>query len=153
MKLLFIRHSLAVDREEFIGHDFDRPLTEKGKKRARKFFRVIKKIYPHIDIIITSKAKRALQTAEILKEFYDCEFEITSKLYPGANINDLKEVLEEKVGIIAIVGHEPDLSEMIKSIMHAPNLKIKLQKPSLVEIEENVIKGLFQYKHFRELNE
>ena len=154
MKLLFIRHSLAVEREEWRGHDLDRPLAEKGKKRARKFFKVIKKIYPEIDIIITSKAKRALQTAEILKEFYlDADFEITSKLYPGANFNDLKEVLEGREGIIAIVGHEPDLSEMIKTIMHAPNLKLKLQKPSIVEIEDKIMRGLFQYKHFRDLNE
>ena len=152
MKLFFIRHSLAVDRDEFKGHDFDRPLTEKGIKRAKKFFKEIKKIYPKIDYIITSTAKRAFQTAEILKSYYpDAKFIKSPKLLPGANIDDLKSEINDKSGSIAIVGHEPDLSGMIKDIMYAPNLKVKLSKPSLVEMEDGVLKGLFSYKHFKGL--
>jgi len=152
MKLLFIRHSLAVDRDEFEGHDFDRPLSEKGIKRAKKFFKEIKKIYPHIDYIITSTAKRAFKTSEILKDFYPhAKFIKTNKLLPGANINDLKSEINGKSGVIAVVGHEPDISEMIKDMMYAPNLKIKLSKPSLVEMEDGVLKGLFSYKHFKGL--
>ena len=151
MKLLFIRHSLAMDREVFVGNDLERPLVEKGIKRAKIFFKHIKKIYPKIDYIITSKAKRAKDTALILKEYYkDAIYEETTLLYPGANINDLKEVLKNKDGIIAIVGHEPDLSEFIKELMFAPNLKIKLKKPSLVELEDKVLKALIQYKHLKD---
>lgn len=151
MKLLFIRHSLAMDKEVFVGNDLERPLVEKGIKRAKTFFKHIKKIYPEIDYIITSKAKRAKDTALILKEYYkDAIYEETTLLYPGANINDLKEVLKNKDGIIAIVGHEPDLSEFIKELMFAPNLKIKLKKPSLVELEDKVLKALIQYKHLKD---
>jgi len=151
MKLLFIRHSLAMDREVFVGNDLERPLVEKGIKRAKTFFKHIKKIYPKIDYIITSKAKRAKDTALILKEFYkDAIYEETTLLYPGANINDLKKVLKNKDGIVAIVGHEPDLSEFIKELMFAPNLKIKLKKPSLVELEDKVLKALIQYKHLKD---
>lgn len=151
MKLLFIRHSLAMDKEVFVGNDLERPLVEKGIKRAKTFFKHIKKIYPKIDYIITSKAKRAKDTALILKEFYkDAIYEETTLLYPGANINDLKKVLKNKDGIIAVVGHEPDLSEFIKELMFAPNLKIKLKKPSLVELEDKVLKALIQYKHLKD---
>ena len=151
MRLLFIRHSLAMDREVFVGNDLQRPLVEKGIKRAKTFFKHIKKIYPQIDYIITSKAKRAKDTALILKEFYkDAIYEETTLLYPGANINDLKEVLKNKDGIIAIVGHEPDLSEFIKELILTPNLKIKLKKPSLVELEDKVLKALIQYKHLKD---
>ena len=150
MKYLFIRHSLAMERDEFTGHDFDRPLIEKGKKRARKFFRLIKEIYPEIDFIISSTAIRALQTAEILKEFYPkAEFLKTPKLLPGAGINEFKEVTKDKEGIVAIIGHQPDLEEIIKGIMYAPNLKIKLSKPSLAEVEDNILKALFSYKHLK----
>ena len=151
MKLLFIRHSLAMNREEWSGHDFDRPLIEKGIKRAKKFFKHIKKIYPEIDFIITSKAKRAKDTAEILKSFYShTKFEETSLLYPGAGINELKQTLQGKEGVVAIVGHEPDLSNFVKELMYAPNLKLKLRKPSLIEIEDGVMKALFQYRHFKD---
>ena len=149
MKLLFIRHSLAVDREEFEGHDFDRPLTQKGIKRAKRLFRAIKNIY-EIEYIITSTAKRALESAEILKEFYpDAVFIKSSKLLPGANIHDLKEVLDDIQGTVAIVGHEPDLSQMIRDIMHSPNLKIKLAKPSVAEMDDNILKALLSHKHFK----
>jgi len=37
--------------------------------------------------------------------------------------------------------------------MYAPNLKIKLQKPSLVEIEDMVLKSLLQYKHLKAIDE
>jgi phosphohistidine phosphatase len=147
MKLLFIRHSLAVERDEFEGHDFDRPLSEKGVKRAKKFFKHIKEIYPQINYILTSKALRAKQTAKILNSFYHTEYEEHSLLYPGATITDLKEVLKGKEGIVAIVGHEPDLSGFLKELMYAPNLKIKFKKPSLAEFEEE-LKSLIHYKHF-----
>ena len=151
MTLLFIRHSLAMERDEWTGHDFERPLTEKGVKRAKKFFKHIKKIYPEIDFIITSKAKRAKQTAEALKIFYpDSKYEQTPLLYPGAGINELKQTLQGKEGVVAIVGHEPDLSNFVKELMYAPNLKLKLRKPSLIEMEDGVMKALFQYRHFKD---
>ena len=154
MKILFIRHSLAVDRDEFTGHDFDRPLTHRGVKRAFRFFKIIKFIYPKIDYIITSKALRAKQTAEVLKKFYkNARYEESSLLLPGSGINELKKALEGKSGVVAVVGHEPDLSNMIKEIMHAPNLKLKLSKPSLAEVEEGVLKGLFQYKQIKAIYE
>jgi len=150
MKLLFIRHSLAIEREEYLGHDFDRPLSEKGIKRAKKFFKEIKKIYPHIDFIITSTAKRALQSAEILDSYYPkAKIVKTSKLLPGAGINEFNEIISEKEGVIAIVGHQPDIEEIIKSLMYAPNLKIRLSKPSLVELEDNILKALLSYKHLK----
>jgi len=151
MTLLFIRHSLAMEREEWTGHDFERPLTEKGIKRAKKFFKHIKKIYPEIDFIITSKAKRAKETAQILKHFYpDVTYEETALLYPGADMVDLKQVINDKTGVVAIVGHEPDLSNFVKGLMYAPNLKLKLRKPSLIEIEDGVMKALFEYRHFKD---
>jgi phosphohistidine phosphatase len=151
MKLLIIRHSLAIDISEWICHDLERPLVEKGIKRAKKFFKYISKIYPEIDFIITSKALRAKQTAEILKSYYpNAVFEETTLLYPGAGINELKQVLQNKEGVVAIIGHEPDLSNFIRDMMYAPNLKLKLRKPSLVEVEDGVLKALFQYKHFKD---
>jgi phosphohistidine phosphatase len=153
MKLLFIRHSLAMEREEFNGHDFERPLVEKGIKRAKKFFKHIEKIYPEIDYIITSKALRAKQTAEILKSYYpNAFFEETALLYPGAGMVELKQVLQNKDGVVAIVGHEPDLGNFVRELMYAPNLKLKLRKPSLAEIEDGVLKALFQYRHFKDEN-
>ena len=155
MKILFIRHSLAVERDEFLGHDFDRPLTDKGKKRAKRFFEKTSLIYPKIDVIYTSTAKRALETAEILKFFYpEAKFVTSNLLLPGATIHELKKLLNgTEAEVVAVVGHEPDLSSFVKELVYAPNLKIKLQKPSLVEIEDMVLKSLLQYKHLKAIDE
>jgi phosphohistidine phosphatase len=152
-KFLFIRHSLAVETYDFKGHDFDRPLTEKGKIRAKEFFRIIKNIYPTINYIITSKATRAKETAEILKNYYfNAKFIETELLYPGAGFKDFEEVIKDKEGIIAIVGHQPDISEFISKLTDS-NCHLKLSKPSLAEVEDNRLRGLFSYKHFRNFNE
>jgi phosphohistidine phosphatase SixA len=36
MDCVFVRHGIAVAREEWEGKDVDRPLTEKGKRRVRE---------------------------------------------------------------------------------------------------------------------
>jgi phosphohistidine phosphatase len=154
MTILLIRHSLAVEREEWRGNDLQRPLTRRGVKRAYRFFDVLSKIYPKIDYIIVSKAQRTKQTGEILKKFYpDCVFEQTGLLYPGAVKADFEEALKDKNGIVAVVGHEPDLSNYLKDIMHSPNLNVKFSKPSVAVLEEGVLKGLFQYKQFKAIYE
>jgi phosphohistidine phosphatase len=150
-KFLFIRHSLAIEPYEFKGHDFDRPLTEKGKIRAKEFFKAIKEIFPVINYIISSEAKRSKKTAEILKEFYEnAEFISTEELYPGATFENFKNVIKNKQGIIAIVGHQPDLTHFISKLTNS-DCNIKLSKPSLAEVEDNRLKGLFSYKHFKDI--
>ena len=153
MKLLLIRHSLALDISEFRGHDFDRPLSHRGVKRAFRFFKVLKHVYPSVDYIVTSPAVRAKQTAEVMKKFYDAKLIEEPKLYPGATPEDFEEVLKKYEGTVAVVGHEPDLSSFIKYICLSPNLNIKLSKPSLVEIEGDVLKALFQYKQIKAIYE
>ncbi len=148
--ILLIRHSLA---EDFASSDFERRLTRRGVKRAFRFFEVISKMYPEIDYIISSEALRAKQTAEVMKKFYEnARFITTPKLYQ-ASIEDFKEVLKDINGKIAIVGHEPDLSEFAKFLLVSPNLHIKLSKPSLMEIDEDVLKNLYQYKQIKAVYE
>ncbi len=148
MKLLLIRHSLASDIVK--TSDFERELTQRGVKRALRFFRVMKEIYPRVDLIITSAALRAKQTAEVMNRFYKTKMIEMNELYQ-ADIEDFKKVLEGKEGVVAIVGHEPDLSTFAGYLTGVKN--IKLSKPSLVEIEDDVLKGVFQYKQIKAIYE
>lgn len=148
MKLLLIRHSLA---EDIAPSDFERKLTNRGAKRAFRFFKMVKIIYPQIDYIISSDALRAKQTAEILKRFYKNAKFITSPSLYQADIKDFEEVLSRVKGVVAIVGHEPDLSDFVK--YKCGNVRIKLSKPSLVEIEDDVLKSLIQYKQAKMIYE
>ena len=114
MKLLVIRHAIAQDREDFDGTNDDlRPLTEKGIKEFEKVAKFYKKIFK-IEKIYSSPLLRAAQTAEILNERYKVDIQILKELRPEVSPELLfKKLNSEKIEGIAIVGHEPLLSEFI----------------------------------------
>ena len=121
MKLYFIRHAIAMERAEWSDDDLLRPLTDKGRKRARQAFEGLSRIADEPDIIFTSRATRAVQTAEILnKAFPGARLEQTELLNPGAGLEDLRLLLHQndmESRIAALVGHEPDFSEMISGLL------------------------------------
>lgn len=147
MKLLFIRHSIALEREDWDRDDLLRPLSKKGVKNANEFFSDIAKIY-NIDTIVTSQAKRALETAKILHKYYPkIELIEDDKLNPSSNfenfikVKDKIEAKFDKIEVIAFVGHEPDFSEIISKLISSSMVDLKLKKPSIVEIEFNENRG------------
>lgn len=140
MKILFIRHSIAENREFFEGDDLERELTKKGKKVANKFFEKISQIY-QIDIIISSKAKRAIETAEILENYSKSKYIEKKELNPDGKFEDFIRVINDikikfdDIEVVAVVGHEPNLSEFISKLISNSIINVKLKKPSCVEIE------------------
>lgn len=63
MEFLLLRHAKAADQEPGKG-DFDRPLTSKGEAQADRIGRLLAKRDLHPDLIVSSPAARALQTAQ-----------------------------------------------------------------------------------------
>jgi len=109
MKNLFIiRHGKATHE---LMPDIKRHLKEKGIKRTRKHANVLqeKNILP--DLIVSSPAVRAFQTAKILKEVLNYPDEVTIDqyfyFYPLEDvINQIKKFPDDKQNIF-IVGHNP----------------------------------------------
>ncbi|MCB1326927.1 MAG: histidine phosphatase family protein [Spirochaetales bacterium] len=152
MKLLFVRHAIALDREMHEGDDLTRPLTARGRKRARKAFRGLARLFDNIDLIVSSEATRARETADILgKVFPKATRETEALLNPGAGYADLSALLSTMGShgkTIALVGHEPDFSEMISGLvqggtrtpdMSFQDLHLAVKKSGLVEV--NLFKG------------
>ncbi|NPA04136.1 MAG: phosphohistidine phosphatase [Epsilonproteobacteria bacterium] len=136
MRLLFIRHAKAIEREKWEEDDLLRPLTQKGEEKAREFFSKLPKMYD-IDVIISSKATRSIQTANILKEFYpNVKYFETSKINPGAKVIDFEELIDKFFGYdtVAFIGHEPDFSLAISSLIGCFQMGIKIRKAGLVEL-------------------
>jgi probable phosphoglycerate mutase len=74
-KIYLARHGQTVwNLEKRYQGSGDSPLTELGKEQAQKLAEYLKAI--HLDVIISSPAGRALQTAEILKADRDVDFAI-----------------------------------------------------------------------------
>ncbi len=136
MRVLFIRHAKALSRSEWREDDLLRPLSEEGREKADRFFQKLPKIYP-IECIITSKATRALQTAQILKEHYpSAKYHETDRLNPGADSEAFETVIKQfhSYSDIAIIGHEPDLSMAIGALIGCEYPDIKLKKASVAEL-------------------
>jgi len=141
MKLLFVRHAKAMERELFMGaDDLLRPLTEEGRKKAGNGFRALGRFYQKPLCIVTSMAVRAVETAELLNEAFGGKVEViqTPLLNPGATVEELKEVIIPKYdenGCVAIVGHEPDFSLIISHLISKDDVAIAVKKASIIEVD------------------
>jgi phosphohistidine phosphatase len=115
MRLLFIRHAIAGDRDEWVKSgrpDSERPLTDRGRERMRRSARGLTRILPQPDMIATSPYLRAAETAAIVSSAFDGPppVELTA-LVPGTEFADLVTWLraQKVTGTVALVGHEPHL--------------------------------------------
>lgn len=121
MKTLIIcRHAKADYPEN--TRDFDRPLKEKGEQDAKKQGMLLAEHGFLPDLIVSSSAKRALQTAQIVaKEIgYDKKIVENDTIYyegVGALIT-LIQSLPNEVESVMIFGHNPTLSDTVRYLLN-----------------------------------
>lgn len=114
MQVLIIRHGRAEDRAAD-GRDASRRLTDDGRARMREVARGLKTQIGSIDIVATSPLPRARETAVILADvFGSTDPENLDVLAPGVDAKALLRWLSEQraTATVALVGHEPDLSQL-----------------------------------------
>ena len=123
MKLLVIRHAIAMDQEEFADTgepDDRRPITNYGAKRMRKNAKGLRTLVEKIDRFATSPFTRAIETAEIISEVYSMDqAELCAALVPGIALEEFEEWARDPddTDVLAIVGHEPHLSTLVTWLM------------------------------------
>ncbi len=66
MKVYFLRHGVAADRDEWKGADADRPLTPEGRDWIEREAEAIDKLRIRLPTIVTSPLLRAKEIAEIV---------------------------------------------------------------------------------------
>ena len=112
MRLFFMRHAQAVEREEWKGEENDRPLAAEGVKDTEREARRLAEIGLHIGVILSSPFARAMRTAEIVGAALKPPMKPIpeERLAPGFDGDDLDEIIEERSDFesILMVGHEPD---------------------------------------------
>jgi phosphohistidine phosphatase len=90
-----------------------------------------------VDHIISSPLQRALQTAEIVAEELRLtdQVEVDDRLSPGFDRADLAEIIEAhpEADSIMLVGHEPDFSSTIESLIGGGSVVCK--KGSLARVD------------------
>jgi len=120
MKLFIVRHADAIERTAEVP-DEQRYLTSEGRTFFRKTARTMLKKGVEPSLILTSPLVRAVQTADILAESlsYIGLVVVTDELSPGFDVGALQRLLEkfQQVDELVIVGHEPDLSGVVSSLL------------------------------------
>ena len=116
MQIYIIRHGIAALRETWDKPDEERPLTKKGRKKTRQIARGLRAMGVQPTRLYTSPLLRALETAEIMKKRLKLEHLQETELLsgdaePAAMIPLLNE--HDNDAAIALVGHEPHLSELL----------------------------------------
>jgi phosphohistidine phosphatase len=147
MDLYIIRHAIAQQlgqKNDFT--DEKRALTSDGRDKMRDTARGLRKLGVELDLIMTSPLVRAVETAEIVAAAVGVnkkEIEQTANLAPGASADDLFAEIKKHTAAesIAIIGHQPDLGELVSKIVQGNNgLAITLKKGSVccINVTETV---------------
>jgi phosphohistidine phosphatase len=118
VKLYVMRHGPAEDFSSS-GRDFDRALTPPGRERVQLVAARLAELDEAPKVIVSSPLVRALQTAEIVAaELGAPAVETRRALAPGGPAHDLVlELAHEGRKRVMVVGHEPDLSGLIGSLL------------------------------------
>lgn len=129
MDLILLRHGLAEDSHP--EGDFPRALVDKGREQARRAAKLLKGAGLLPEIVLTSPLVRARQTAEefcqtagmpgaVIQGWLACGMSPETAMTELTAYRDFKTV--------AIVGHEPDFSELIQWILGAGGGGVEVKK-------------------------
>jgi phosphohistidine phosphatase len=137
MKTLYlVRHAKASWEHDV--HDWERPLTEEGIKRAEKVSRQLKTKKINPDRIISSYAFRALNTAVIFAlqlRFPLNEIVISQNIYEkrAIDILDMLRKQDNKLNSIMVFGHDPAITELYNMLTRKMLLKISTSSTASIE--------------------
>jgi len=119
-RLLILRHAKSSwSRSDLADHE--RPLKKRGRRDAPRLGRHVAETGLLPDLIVTSDAKRALDTARLVVEAaaYDGPLQVEHDLYlaePEAIIRRLRAVPDDCSSVM-IVGHNPGLEDLLAALI------------------------------------
>ena len=141
MRLILVRHAIALDREDwnYKGKpDHDRPLSERGVERFRLAATGLANLISSPEIVISSPLTRARQTAELLAEAYtDLEIVESDSLSPGGSEDKLLKIINgySIESSIYLTGHEPDMGYLLGSFLNgASDINLHFKKGAAASI-------------------
>jgi phosphohistidine phosphatase len=115
MYLHLLRHAHAGDPEAWTGDDAARPLSDKGRRQSKRLGRALAGFAFTPDLLITSPKLRAVETAEIVAELLDASVAVDDRLAKSLDLSTVDAVLSDHGDPErpVLVGHDPDLSELV----------------------------------------
>ncbi len=120
MKTLYlVRHAKAISRNRPVP-DFERCLRKRGRKDARQIARAVAQLGPAPDVILSSPARRAIETAHLFAEAWNypiADIATHKVIYDqdaasGDVLLPIVRALEPSSLTVMIVGHDPLFSTL-----------------------------------------
>jgi phosphohistidine phosphatase SixA len=108
MHVFLVRHAHSDPGDP----DELRPLSARGRGEARALAERLAGHSTPPRVVISSPLLRARETAEAISEATSAELRVDERLAPGATLELLRGSLEGAGEPVAIVGHQPDCSEI-----------------------------------------
>jgi phosphohistidine phosphatase len=133
MKTLFLIRHAKSSWDDTALPDKDRPLSDRGRRDAPKMGKRLAKRDVKPDLIVSSPARRALTTAEIIAKKLDYKLKdivVDDRLYAGAVYSLLNVIrgLGDKPERVMLFGHNPELTEFAHrlsgEITHMPTCAV-----------------------------
>jgi phosphohistidine phosphatase len=117
MKTLFLVRHAKSSKDDPTLPDKERPLNDRGMQDAPKMGQRLAKLGVDLDLIVSSPARRALATAEIIAKKLDYKFKdivVDERLYESS-ADQLLEVIRGLGGKpkhVMLFGHNPEFGEL-----------------------------------------
>ncbi len=146
MRLVIIRHGIAVPRGTPEIPDEERPLTKRGERRFQAAARGLARVVRRPDALLTSPLVRARQTADIAAAAWGKIKPKETEALAAGGFEAVAAEIEKhpKDAVVAIVGHEPDLSALLARLLGTPSserLTFKKGGAALVDVPRRLADG------------
>jgi phosphohistidine phosphatase len=130
MKILTLFRHAKTERDSETGRDFDRRLAERGRKDAPRIGEELRKLGLEYDLVLSSPAARAAETAEMagLSPRFD------ERIY-DATTDELLAIVQKTDGAVdrlMMVGHNPGFERLASQLV---GYFLEMPTGSVVEIE------------------
>lgn len=145
LSIIIFRHGKS-DWDAIYDKDHNRPLSKRGIKAAKKMGNYLKQINQIPDVVISSSAIRAKNTAELAMNSGDWKsiFYIEPRIYGGSSeeLLNIVQKINRKIKTVCLVGHEPICSSFISlCTFHSQ----RFTTASMAKID-------FEFKEWSEIN-
>lgn len=151
MKTLYLVRHAKASLENLRERDIDRPLLDTGLRRTKYIIDFLHQKHVSIDMIISSPAVRALDTARIFAHALNIPIEdikIEHALYDGDedNIANLFFDQSRRIDKLMIIGHNPSITNFANRLLPEPIDYLPTSGVVCMQFETNFWDQIWQAK-------
>jgi phosphohistidine phosphatase len=131
MRLYLVRHAEAAPGDP----DELRPLTSEGREQARALGERLRSEEAAPAVVLTSPLLRARETGGELARALDVESEPDERLAPGATVDNVRDVVQDRGDQVVVVGHQPDCGQIAAALTGGPEPRFPAAGLVVIELD------------------